>query len=189
MAKNTTKTLSEQQTWELLEILKNRFNDNLTRHTDVIWDKLEAKLKASPQKLWSLHQMEITDGEPDVVACDKTSDEYTFFDCAPESPKVRRSLCYDRKALDSRKNHPPKNNAVDMAAAMGIALLSEAQYRAMQSFGKFDTKTSSWLNTPPEIRKLGGAIFGDFRFDTVFIYHNGAESYYGTRGFRGFLKV
>lgn len=189
MPNNTAKTLSEQQVEELLEIIKTRFNDNLNRHKAVKWEKLEEKLKANPQKLWSLHQMELTDGEPDLVAYDKKSDEYLFFDCAEESPKARRSLCYDCKALDSRKQNKPENNACDVASAMGIEIMNEEQYRILQTLGKFDPKTSSWLNTPSKIRDLGGAIFGDFRFDTIFIYHNGAESYYSGRGFRGVLKV
>ncbi len=152
------------------------------------WSNVEAKLRANPEKLWSLLQMEKTEGEPDVVSYNKDTNEYTFFDCVAESPKARRSFCYDRKALDSRKEHKPKNSAVDMATEMGIELLTEEQYRQLQEFGNFDTKTSSWIATPDDIRKLGGAVFCDFRYGRVFLYHNGAESYYAARGFRGFLK-
>jgi hypothetical protein len=176
--------------WEdLLHILKNRFEKNMNRHQGVDWVKVQAKLAASPEKLRALSEMEKTGGEPDVVAYDQTTDEYTFFDCSEESPKGRRSLCYDRQAWDSRKEHKPSSNALDMAAAMGIALLTEQQYQELQTLGEFDTKSSSWLITPPEIRKHGGAIYGDRRYDHVFTYHNGAESYYAARGFRGVLKV
>ncbi len=189
MASSTKKELSTKESEELLKTLKTRFDKHSKRHKDVEWDKVEAKLKANPHKLWALYQMETTGGEPDIVAYDKESDQYTFCDCAPESPKERRSLCYDREALKSRKKFKPKDNAMDAAAAMGIEILNEEQYRTLQSLGNFDTKTSSWLKTPAEIRKLGGAIFGDFRYDTIFIYHNGAESYYAARGFRGQLTL
>lgn len=179
---------TEQQTL-VLEILKARFEQNETRHPGIEWAKIQAKLEASHEKLWSLDEMEHTGGEPDVVGHDSATDEYIFYDCAAESPKDRRSICYDRGALDSRKANKPANNALDMAADMGIELLTEEQYQALQHLGKFDTKTSSWLKTPTAIRKLGGAIFGDFRFGRVFVYHNGAESYYAGRGFRGSLRV
>ena len=178
----------EQQT-ALLETLKIRFEQHMNRHQGLDWASVEAKLKAQPQKLWSLNQMEETGGEPDVVSYDKKTGEYLFYDCADETPKGRRSVCYDQEALNSRKEHKPKNSAVGMATEMGIELLTEEEYRALQKLGKFDTKTSSWLKTPAEIRKLGGAIFGDFRYNNVFIYHNGAESYYAARSFRGSLKV
>jgi hypothetical protein len=181
--------ISSQESRELLKLLKTRFEKNSNRQKELKWEKIEAKLLNNTQKLWSLHQMELTGGEPDIIAYDKKTDEYIFFDCAPESPKERRSLCYDRKAWESRKAHKPKNNAMDMAEEMGIELLTEEQYRDLQKLGAFDSKTSSWLKTPPEIRKLGGAIFGDLRFKRVFIYHNGAESYYAGRGFRGQLKI
>lgn len=183
------KKLSAEQHEELLGVLKARFEKNMNRHTGLEWAKVKAKLEANPEKLWSLGEMETTGGEPDVVGQDKKTGEYIFYDCSLESPNDRRSLCYDREALDSRKENKPKNNAMDMAAAMGIELLSEEEYRELQKLGKFDTKTSSWLNTPSEIRKLGGAIFGDYRYGRVFVYHNGAESYYAARGFRGSLKV
>lgn len=185
----TKPKLSKEQEKALLKTLETRFEENLSRHKDLEWSKVEAKLKANPKKLWSLHQMEETGGEPDVVNFDKKSGEYLIFDCAAESPAGRRSFCYDREALDSRKANKPKNNAVDMAADMGIKLLTEEEYKQLQQLGEFDTKTSSWLKTPTEIRELGGAIFGDFRFGRVFIYHNGAQSYYAARGFRGVLKV
>ena len=185
----TTKSLSPKQRAELLGVLKARFEENRNRHEGLDWTKVKAKLEANTEKLWSLSEMERTGGDPDVVGHDKKTDEYIFFDCSPESPKDRRSLCYDREALDSRKEHKPKNGAVAMAEAMGIELLTEEQYRELQKLGNFDTKTSSWLKTPAAIRKLGGAIFGDRRFGHVFVYHNGAESYYGGRGFRGSLKV
>ncbi|MRX67672.1 Protein of unknown function [Flavobacterium resistens] len=181
--------ISQEEQEQLISILKVRFEKNLSRHTDIDWTKVEAKLIANPEKLWSLLQMEKTEGEPDVVAYDKNTDEYIFFDCVAESPKARRSLCYDRKALDSRKEHKPKNSAVDMAAEMGIELLAEEQYRQLQELGNFDTKTSSWISTPEDVRKLGGAVFCDFRYGRVFLYHNGAESYYAARGFRGCLKI
>lgn len=174
---------------ELLETLKTRFEKNMSRHRGLEWGKVRVALEAGAEKLQSLHEMERTGGEPDVVGHDKKSGEYIFFDCAAESPKGRRSVCYDREALKSRKEHKPKNNAVDMAAAMGIELLTEEQYRALQKLGNFDTKTSSWVKTPSDIRKLGGALFCDRRYDHVFTYHNGAQSYYAARGFRGALKV
>lgn len=183
------KQLDKNKTQELLGILKNRFEKNMQRHKSLVWQHIQSKLEKNPDKLWSLSQMEETDGEPDVVDYDKQKDEYLFFDCAAESPKGRRSLCYDNEALESRKEFKPKHSALGMAAEMGIELLNEEQFRALQNLGKFDTKTSSWLKTPQNIRKLGGAIFGDFRFDTVFIYHNGVESYYAARGFRACLRV
>lgn len=161
----------------------------MNRHKDLKWDNVREKLEAHPEKFWTLNEMEQTDGEPDVVEHDKQTDEYIFYDCSVESPKGRRSLCYDRDALESRKKHKPKNSAMDVAADIGIKLLTEEEYRKLQELGEFDTKTSSWLKTPDEVRELGGAIFGDFRFGRVFIYHNGAESYYGARGFRGSLRV
>jgi hypothetical protein len=191
MAKQTTskKVLSPEQREELLSTLKARFEKNINRHKGLEWAKVQAKLEASADKLWSLSEMERTGGEPDVVGYDKKTGEYIFYDCSAESPKDRRSICYDRQALDSRKEHKPKNSAMDMAAAMGIELLTEEQYRELQKLGEFDLKTSSWVQTPPDIRKLGGALFCDRRFDTVFLYHNGAESYYGARAFRGSLRV
>lgn len=183
------KELSPKQLEELLKILKVRFEKNMNRHKGLEWDKVRGKLEAHPNKLWSLSEMERTGGEPDVIGSDKKTGGYIFYDCSPESPKGRRSLCYDREALESRKEFKPKDTAIDMAAAMGIELLSEEQYRELQKFGNFDTKTSSWLKTPTEIRKLGGAIFADRRYDHVFIYHNGVESYYASRGFRGLLIV
>lgn len=184
-----TKNLSQTQQDALLSILKTRFENNRIRHENLEWINIESKLKANPEKLWSLNEMENTGGEPDVVAYDDTTGEYLFFDCSPESPNGRRSFCYDGAALASRKEHKPKNNVIDSAKSMGIELLSEEQYKMLQQFGKFDTKTSSWLKTPSEIRKLGGAIFGDFRYGNVFVYHNGAESYYAARAFRGLLRV
>jgi hypothetical protein len=183
------KELSPEQHSTLLGVLKDRFEKNRNRHKDLEWDKVEEKLEANTEKLWSLHEMETTGGEPDVVGYDSKTDEYLFYDCSAESPKGRRSACYDREALESRKQHKPENNAVDMAADMGIELLTEEQYRELQQLGNFDTKTSSWVKTPSEIRKLGGAIFADFRYGTVFVYHNGAESYYAARAFRGLLRV
>ncbi|MGM8361311.1 DUF4256 domain-containing protein [Flavobacterium sp. ARAG 55.4] len=183
------KKLSLKESAELLKILKDRFEKNSNRHEGIEWNKVQAKLESNPEKLWSLNEMEQTGGEPDVVHYDKNTDEYTFYDCSAESPKARRSLCYDRQALDTRKENKPKNNVEDVAAAIGITLLSESEYRELQKLGNFDTKTSSWIETPAEIRKLGGAIFADFRYGNVFIYHNGAESYYAARGFRGALKV
>ena len=185
-----TKTaLLPRQREELLRALKTRFEKNMNRHQGLEWTKINAQLEAQTAKLWSLYEMEKTGGEPDVVGHDKKTGEYIFFDCSPESPKGRTSVCYDREGLDSRKEHKPKNNALDMAAAMGIELLTEEQYRDLQKLGEFDTKTSSWVKTPGDIRKLGGALFGDRRFGHVFIYHNGAQSYYGARAFRGSLKV
>ena len=189
MAKGNKNELSPEQCKELFKILKGRFEKNMNRHKGLEWAKVEAKLNANNEKLWSLNEMEKTGGEPDVVGHDKKTGEYIFYDCSAESPNGRRSLCYDRKALDDRKEHKPKNNAVDMAADMGIELLTEEQYRELQKLGNFDTKTSSWVKTPAEIRKLGGALFCDRRYDHVFVYHNGAESYYAVRGFRGSLRV
>jgi hypothetical protein len=183
------KELSPEQRDELLGALKARFDKNMTRHKDIEWTKVQSKLEAYNEKLWTLNEMERTGGEPDVVSHDKEADEYIFFDCSAESPKGRRSICYDREALESRKEHKPENNAIDMAAAMGIEILTEEQYRELQKLGNFDVKTSSWVKTPANIRKLGGAIFCDRRYDTVFVYHNGAESYYSVRGFRGSLRV
>jgi hypothetical protein len=182
-------TLSKKQSDELLKTLKARFEKNISRHPGLAWDEIQAKLEANAEKLWSLHEMERTGGEPDVVGHVKKTGAYIFYDCAAETPKGRRSICYDREALDSRKENKPKDNAVGMAATMGIELLTEEQYRELQKLAEFDTKTSSWVKTPPAIRKLGGALFCDRRFDTVFLYHNGAESYYAARGFRGWLKV
>jgi hypothetical protein len=182
-------TLSKKQRDELLNALKARFEKNMNRHKGLEWTQVQAKLEASTDKLWSLSEMERTGGEPDIVGHDKKTGEYIFYDCSAESPKGRRSLCYDREALDSRKANKPKDNAMDMAAAMGIELLTEEQYRELQKLAEFDTKTSSWVKTPTAIRKLGGALFCDRRFDTVFTYHNGAESYYAARAFRGSLRV
>ena len=187
--KSNKKELSSGHREELLNILKDRFKKNMNRHKGLDWDKVQARLEANPEKLWSLNEMESTGGEPDVVGHDKKAGEYIFYDCSAESPKDRRSLCYDREALDSRKEHKPKNNIVDMAALMGVELLTEEQYRELQKLGNFDTKTSSWVKTPTEIRELGGALFCDRRYNTVFVYHNGAESYYAARGFRGSLRV
>ncbi len=183
------KKLSPEQQEEILRTLKVRFEKNMNRHKGLDWAKVQAKLEANTDKLWSVNEMERTGGEPDVVAHDKQKDEYIFFDCSTESPKGRRSVCYDREALESRKTHKPKNNAIDLAAGMGIEILTEEQYRELQKLGNFDTKTSSWVKTPAKIRKLGGAIFCDRRYDTVFVYHNGAESYYAAKGFRGLLRV
>ncbi len=183
------KKLSPEQREKLLTTLKARFEKNMNRHKGLEWTKVQAKLEANTEKLWSLNEMETTDGEPDVVGSNKKPGEYIFYDCSAESPKGRRSLCYDGEALASRKEHKPKNNAIDMAAAMGIELLTEAQYRELQRLGNFDMKTSSWVQTPTDIRKLGGALFCDRRYDHVFVYHNGAESYYAARAFRGSLKV
>jgi Protein of unknown function (DUF4256) len=183
------KELSPEQREKLLGALKARFEKNMNRHKDLEWPKVQEKLEANPEKLWSLNEMERTGGEPDVVGHDNKTGEYIFCDCAAESPKGRRSVCYDREALEARKEHKPKNNAVDMAASMGIELLMEEQYRELQELGNFDTKTSSWVKTPSDIRKLGGAIFCDRRYDHVFVYHNGAESYYAARGFRGSLRI
>lgn len=186
--KNKKELVSEQRE-ELLIILKDRFAKNMDRHKDLEWTKIKTKLETNSEKLWSLNEMERTGGEPDVVAYDQKTDEYIFYDCSAESPKGRRSVCYDQEALESRKEHKPKDNALDMATSMGIEILTEEQYRELQKLGKFDTKTSSWIKTPSDIRKLGGAIFADFRYGHVFVYHNGAESYYAVRGFRGSLRV
>jgi Protein of unknown function (DUF4256) len=194
--KDNKKKLLPEQFETLLSALKTRFEKNMTRHKGLQWTDVHTRLQAcmsgkqaSPKKLWSLNEMERTGGEPDVVHYDKTTGEYIFYDCSLESPKGRRSFCYDREALESRKEHKPENSAMDMASAMGIELLTERQYRELQKLGKFDTKTSSWIVTPTDIRKLGGALFCDRRYDTVFVYHNGAESYYAARGFRGSLRV
>jgi hypothetical protein len=183
------KQLSPQQREELLKTLKARFEKNMNRHEGLDWAKVQAKLEANPEKLWSLGEMESTGGEPDVVGHDKKTGDYIFYDCSPETPKGRRSICYDREALESRKEHKPANSAVGVAAAMGVELLTEEQYRELQKLGDFDLKTSSWVKTPPEIRKLGGALYCDRRYNHVFLYHNGAESYYAVRGFRGSLRV
>jgi hypothetical protein len=185
---NKKKLPSERQK-ELLSTLKARFEKNMNRHKGIEWAKVLAKLEANTEKLWSLNEMEMTGGEPDVVGHDKKTGEYIFYDCSPESPKDRRSICYDHEALEARKEHKPGNSAVEMASDMGVELLSEEQYRELQKLGKFDTKTSSWIKTPADIRKLGGALFCDRRYETVFLYHNGAESYYAARGFRGLLSV
>jgi len=194
--KNSKKKLSSAQSAELLKTLKARFEKNMNRHKGIEWAKVQAKLEAclsgrqaNNDKLWSLDDMEVSGGEPDVVGYDKKTGEYIFYDCSAESPKGRRSLCYDRKALDARKEHKPANSVMDMAAEMGIEVLTEEQYRELQKLGEFDNKTSSWVATPDKIRKLGGAIFCDRRYDTIFMYHNGADSYYAARGFRGLLKV
>ncbi len=184
-----TKALASSQSQDLLNILQKRFDNNTQRHPSLDWPEIEARLQAQPDKMWSLYQMENTGGEPDVISYYSKTDTFTFCDCSAESPKDRRSLCYDREGLESRKEHKPKNSAIDMATEMGIELLSQEQYRQLQQLGDFDSKTSSWLLTPDEIRKHGGAIFGDFRYEHVFVYHNGAQSYYAARGFRGWLKV
>ncbi|TGM60136.1 DUF4256 domain-containing protein [Leptospira adleri] len=183
------KELAPGQIEILLKTLKNRFEKNQNRHKGIEWNKVETKLKDDAEKLWSLDRMEETGGEPDVVGYDKKTGEYVFFDCAAESPKGRRSVCYDREGLESRKEHKPEDSAIDMAVSMGIELLSEEEYRELQTLGEFDAKTSSWIKTPPSIRKLGGALFADFRYGSVFVYHNGAQSYYAVRGFRGSLRV
>jgi Protein of unknown function (DUF4256) len=183
------RTFSQTQRKELLSTLQARFEKNMNRHKGVVWPQVQARLEADVEKLWSLHEMETTGGEPDVVGHDKQTGEYIFYDCSAESPKGRRSLCYDRAALESRKENKPHGSAMDMAAAMGIELLTEQQYRELQQLGDFDNKTSSWVKTPSMIRKLGGALFCDRRYNTVFLYHNGAESYYAARGFRGWLRV
>jgi hypothetical protein len=185
----TKKDLSPKQREELLKTLKARFEKNMSRHKGLEWAKVQARLEANTPKLWSLHEMERTGGEPDVVAHDKKTGEYIFYDCSAESPDGRRSLCYDREALEERKEHKPKNSTLGMAAEMGIELLTEEQYRGLQQLGHFDTKTSSWLKTPAAIRKLGGALFADFRYNHVFVYHNGAQSYYAARGFRGAVTI
>lgn len=188
MTKNNKK-LSLEQREELIKTLKSRFEKNMHRHSNLTWANVQAKLESNIEKLWSLNEMETTGGEPDVVGLDQESGEYIFYDCSPESPKGRRSVCYDMEALESRKKFKPENNAIDMATAMGIELLSEEQYRELQKLDQFDMKTSSWVQTPANIRKLGGAIFCDRRYETVFMYHNGADSYYAARGFRGSLRV
>ncbi|MGD6776735.1 MULTISPECIES: DUF4256 domain-containing protein [Bacillaceae] len=191
MTNHTTseKNLSPEQTEELISVLKKRFEKNIQRHEGIEWDKVQAKLENNPEKLWSLSEMERTEGEPDVIGYDKEKDEFLFCDCSKESPKGRRSVCYDRAALEARKKFKPENSAMDMSNEMGIEMLTEEQYRELQKFGEFDLKTSSWVQTPEEIRKLGGALFCDRRFNHVFVYHNGADSYYGARGFRGILRV
>jgi len=186
---SSKKELPPEQREELLRTLKARFEKNMNRHTGLEWAEVQAKLEDNPEKLWSLNEMERTGGEPDVVAHDERTGEYVFYDCAAESPKGRRSVCYDREALESRKEHKPENSAIDLAAAMGIELLTEEQYRELQKLGEFDTKTSSWVKTPADIRELGGALFCDRRYGHVFVYHNGAQSYYAARGFRGSLRV
>lgn len=188
MAKRNLELILEQRE-ELLRTLKSRFEKNMNRHEGIEWAEVQAKIEANPVKQWSLNEMERTGGEPDVVGHDKKTGEYIFYDCSAESPKGRRSVCYDQEALESRKKHKPENNAIDMATTLGIELLTEEQYRELQNLGHFDMKTSSWVETPANIRKLGGAIFCDRRYDTVFVYHNGAESYYAARGFRGSLRV
>jgi hypothetical protein len=185
----TKRNLPAGQRDELLKTLKDRFEKNMVRHKGLDWAKVQAKLAANPEKLWSLSEMESTGGEPDVVGHDKKTGEFIFYDCSTESPKGRRSICYDRAALDARKENKPRDCAIDMATAMGIELLTEDQYRELQKLGEFDPKSSSWVKTPPEIRKLGGALYCDRRYDTVFLYHNGADSYYAARGFRGLLRV
>ena len=185
----TKKKLLPEQREELLRTLKARFEKNMNRHKGLKWADVQARLDANPEKLWPLNAMEITGGEPDVVGHDKKTDEYIFYDCSAESPKGRRSLCYDHEALEARKEHKPEDSAIQMASDMGIEILTEEQYRELQKLGKFDTKTSSWIETPPDIRKLGGAIFADYRYGHVFVYHNGAESYYAARGFRGSLGI
>jgi len=187
--KSNKKQLSSEQCDELISTLKSRFEKNMNRHKGVEWAKVQAKLETDTEKLWVLDEMEITGGEPDVVGYDKKTGEYVFYDCSAESPKGRRSICYDHEALEARKEHKPENSAIEMARDIGIELLTEEEYRELQQLGKFDTKTSSWVKTPADIRKLGGAIFCDRRYDTVFVYHNGAESYYAARGFRGSLRV
>jgi len=187
--KSNKKELPSEQGEELLNVLKIRFEKNKTRHEGLEWAIIQAKLEADTEKLWSLHEMERTGGEPDVVGIDKKTDEYLFYDCSTESPKGRRSVCYDSEALELRKAHKPENTAMDMAAAMGVELLTEEEYRALQKLGNFDTKTSSWVKTPADIRKLGGALFCDRRYGKIFVYHNGADSYYAARGFRSVLRV
>lgn len=189
MSKSSKNKLSASQATELLDILKKRFEKNKKRHSGIEWVNVQEKLQANPGKLWSLNEMEITGGEPDVVRFDKKTGEYIFFDCAEESPKGRRSTCFDREGWESRKEHRPENTAIDMAEEMGVELLTEEEYRFLQELGNFDLKTSSWIQTPASIRKLGGALFCDRRYDHVFTYHNGAQSYYGARGFRASLRV
>jgi uncharacterized protein DUF4256 len=188
-SKSSKKELSSQQRKELLTTLQARFEKNMHRHKGVDWTRVQEKLEKNSEKLWSVNEMEATGGEPDVVGIDKKTGEYVFYDCSAESPKGRRSVCYDREALEARKEHKPANNAIDLAAAIGIELLTEEQYRELQKLGSFDTKTSSWVKTPAEIRERGGALFCDRRYDHVFVYHNGADSYYAARGFRGWLRV
>lgn len=187
--KNDHRKLTPAQSEELLSVLKNRFAKNMNRHRGIQWSDVQTKLEKHPEKLWSLYEMERTEGEPDVVGYDKAKDEYVFFDCSAESPKGRRSVCFDREGLEARKEHRPDNSATDMAEAMGVNLLTEAEYRALQELGEFDLKTSSWVQTPADIRKRGGALFCDCRYGHVFLYHNGAQSYYAARGFRGSLRV
>lgn len=187
--KSNKNKLSASQNEELINILKTRFEKNIKRHKGIEWAKVQAKLVADPAKLWILNEMEITGGEPDVVGFDKKTGEYIFYDCSAESPKGRRSICYDHEALEARKEHKPENSAINMANEIGINILTEEEYRELQQLGSFDTKTSSWIKTPDNIRKLGGAVFCDYRYGTVFLYHNGAESYYAARGFRGSLRV
>jgi hypothetical protein len=189
MATTSKKKLTKAQSDELFSALKTRFEKNMKRHKGMEWESVQARLDAKPEKVWSLYEMERTGGEPDVVGADKKTGEFIFFDCSVESPKDRRSVCYDREGLESRKEHLPANTAIDMAAEMGIGVLTEEEYRQLQQLGHFDAKTSSWLKTPADIRKLGGAIFGDYRYGKVFVYHNGAQSYYGSRAFRGSLRV
>lgn len=185
----TKRELSPEQRMEIIDLLKNRFEKNMNRHKEIEWGKVQSKLEDNPEKLWSLYEMERTGGEPDVVDYDERKNEYLFYDCSAESPKRRRSLCYDRQALESRKKHPPENSVMDMVTTMGIELLTEEQYRKLQQFGPFDLKTSSWIETPKDIRERGGALFCDSRYGHVFVYHNGADSYYSSRGFRGSLSV
>lgn len=184
-----TKNISPEEITTVLDILKTRFEKNTNRHLGIEWSKVQTKLESNPQKMWSLLQMEKTGGEPDIIGFDEATQEYIFVDCSAETPKERRSICYDHEALEKRKEHKPKNSAIQMATEMGIELLTETQYRDLQTLGNFDTKSSSWIVTPEKIRKLGGALFCDFRYDTVFVYHNGADSYYAVRGFRGSLRV
>lgn len=186
---STQKVLNAEQQKVLLQTIRTRFEKHMQRHPHITWEEVEAKLKSNPRKLWALHEMESSGGEPDVVAYDKQKGEYIFYDCSAESPRGRRSLCYDREALNARKEHKPENSAIDVCRTMGIELLTEEEYRNLQTLGEFDLKTSSWIKTPAEIRKLGGALFCDRRYNTVFVYHNGAESYYAARGFRGSLRV
>lgn len=185
----TTKTLTTEEQTSLLNTLKERFEKNTNRHEGIVWYDVQTKIATNQNKMWSLNEMEKTGGEPDVVGFDKQTGEYIFYDCSAETPKERRSICYDHEALEKRKEHKPKNSAINMAKEMGIELLTESQYRELQNLGKFDSKTSSWVQTPEEIRKLGGATFCDFRYNTVFLYHNGADSYYAVRGFRGSLRI
>ncbi len=189
MTLRNSRGISSEQREQLFSLVKTRFEKNMKRHNDLEWSKIQTRLEADSKKLWSLYEMEETGGEPDVIGYDRKTDEYIFFDCSSESPNGRRSICYDNEALEARKEHKPKNSAVEMASEMGIDLLTEEQYRALQQIGTFDTKTSSWIATPAEIRELGGALFGDWRYGNVFVYHNGAASYYASRGFRGCLRV